>query len=884
MAFDTKRYADCIYVAKQAGASELEARDIVEQLATEKERLRKVNNAAGNLEEMDASLADAWAKKVENMQMVSLEKRRQAALTVLRRNELEGRLATVESEGFSFLDGLESILVGTYKRLTGARNSVDARRVGIQKEWQGAVLNGLEEIGRKYNTNLKALIKHDRDFHDAVVSEIINPQGKNVMAREVAELLSGYMELARQRANLAGANIGKLDGYVPQSHDPWKISVTPEEGGSARAAWVQFVADRLDVERSFPGRAGNPEELAEILGSVYDSIVIGHEGQVTPAERGERVLPRNIASGLAKHRSLHFRDAAAFLEYNARYGRGNVFDAVTHHLEKMARTTSLMETLGPDPQAMVESLVAAKVRKLASDPHLDPVTVRKEIDRLRGALTSGVIKGGKVANWMAEVTGETLWPVSVTAARVGSMARGVQTLSKLGMATLSSVADVYVKASAMRVNGVSWPEAIATSFSHYFSLYKGNRRELARDLGFMIDGTMGDMQIRWDVGDGRPGAMSSLQNKLFQWTGLNWFTEAGKAGQAMWFANRMGKFSGTSFVGLDANTKAILDYHGISAAKWDVMRKMIETAEDGRVYLVPKQAANLTDADLAPLLPEWAKNSSDAVKAREMQKLRNELQTDAAGMIADETHFGVLEPDARTRAMLFQGTRPGTPVGEIWRAIWQFKSFPIAYLQRVIEGRRWVRGERQMGMAYGAGNWKTYYDALSRDIPGIVGFAASAFFFGYMSMTLKDLAKGQQPRDFTKKETLFAALAQSGGLGIYGDFFLGKVDRFGNDFAGTLAGPTFGAIGDAVKVVGSAIRGEFGDAGEDALRLAIANTPFINMWYTKAAVDWLILYHIREALSPGSLARAERRMKEDYNQEYLFSPSQHIQRGGFGFN
>lgn len=27
MAFDTKRYADCIYVAKQAGASELEARD-----------------------------------------------------------------------------------------------------------------------------------------------------------------------------------------------------------------------------------------------------------------------------------------------------------------------------------------------------------------------------------------------------------------------------------------------------------------------------------------------------------------------------------------------------------------------------------------------------------------------------------------------------------------------------------------------------------------------------------------------------------------------------------------------------------------------------------------------------------------------------------------
>ena len=188
-----------------------------------------------------------------------------------------------------------------------------------------------------------------------------------------------------------------------------------------------------------------------------------------------------------------------------------------------------------------------------------------------------------------------------------------------------------------------------------------------------------------------------------------------------------------------------------------------------------------------------------------------------------------------------------------------------------------------MGMAYGASSWKTYSDALSRDVPGLVGFALASYAFGYMAMTTKDLAKGKMPRDPMKYETFLAALAQSGGLGIYGDFFLGQVNRFGNDFAGTLAGPVLGAVGDLVTAGGLAIRGDFQNAGEELINVAAANTPFINMWYTKAAVDWLLLYHLREMMSPGSLARSERKAREEFGQEYIFSPAQHVRRGGFGF-
>ena len=94
-------------------------------------------------------------------------------------------------------------------------------------------------------------------------------------------------------------------------------------------------------------------------------------------------------------------------------------------------------------------------------------------------------------------------------------------------------------------------------------------------------------------------------------------------------------------------------------------------------------------------------------------------------MLADETAFAIIEPDDATRAIMRQGTRPGTGAGEIWRAIMQFKSFPIAYMQRVLGGRRWVRGDLQKGMRYGLRNLPgAVGDALTRDYGRTHGLCA----------------------------------------------------------------------------------------------------------------------------------------------------------------
>jgi hypothetical protein len=87
-------------------------------------------------------------------------------------------------------------------------------------------------------------------------------------------------------------------------------------------------------------------------------------------------------------------------------------------------------------------------------------------------------------------------------------------------------------------------------------------------------------------------------------------------------------------------------------------------------------------------------------------------------------------------------------------------------------------------------------------------------------------------------------------------------------------------MGRAFVSVKEMLRGEFKQGGEDALCVLLDNTPFINLWYTREALNWAALYHLREMMSPGTLRRTERKLKEEYNQTYIISPARNIRKGG----
>ena len=125
---------------------------------------------------------------------------------------------------------------------------------------------------------------------------------------------------------------------------------------------------------------------------------------------------------------------------------------------------------------------------------------------------------------------------------------------------------------------------------------------------------------------------------------------------------------------------------------------------------------------------------------------------------------------------------------------------------------------------------------------------------------------------------MFAAMSQGGGLGIYGDFLFGEYSRYGRSFLSTLAGPTFGQIDDLAEIWTRVRKGE--DVGANVLRMAINNTPFINLFYTRQAMDYLFLYELQEMVNPGYLRRMESRIMRENDQRFFVPPSQEVPYGG----
>ena len=914
---------DCMNAAIRAGATVDEARDIVASVVEEAKLLKAAGVVAGAEKELAAKIM----QRAEAARVQTLIRRKQTAHTIRRRIEVEGAIHEMQAEGASFMDAMTALLVGSAERFAGSRASVSNKKAGIRQQWLGSMLRELEEM----DGQPLRLLQEDRAFHDLVHQEMLaSGSTGDAVARHTAGVFQKHLEWMRVRLNDAGATIGKIDGYAPQSHSMDRLRAAGE------TRWVQYILPRIDFEKSLPGVLESDRE--QVLREMFTTILTGQRRQAGGMEKGMPTLPRNMASSMNAERVLHFKDATSALEYHKDFGEGTIVQAVLGQLQARTGRLALMETFGTNPEAMLQSLIAGEARRLrnatddevallgknmkdrasakikktiaASETALQKalddgdqagaLTARMAWEKAVGDLRSHMVTdtsdlwqrsrlGGGIANYYAIHSGEAGTPVNPTLARVCANIRGVQAMAKLGAAAISAFADVFVKAVNLRHNGENllgaWKNALDIRIE---GMQAKERVELGRALGVYTNSLMGDVYMRFDVAEAPSGAVSRAMNKFFRFSGLEGWTEGHRAAYTMYLSSRLGDNAGLGFDGLNKDFAASLRRYGLHE-KWDLLQKMVvkQEIEKGHVeaHMLPERAYDLTDADIEAHLPErWQEgnrplaNADPEVKeqweygrAQEQNRVRKDVATDLIGYYADETRYAVLEPDEKTRAYLYADAKPGTGWGEFRRFMLQFKGFPAAYTQRFLHENRANRASMGRGEI---------------EVPGVIHAAVTGMAFGYLAMSAKDLVKGREPRSPEKIETWFAAGMQAGGLGLLGDFFLGTHDRFGNQALASVAGPIPTLAGQMATLTGMAARGEVADAGEGALRLAIDNTPFLNLFYTRAALDYLFLFHIREALSPGTLARTEQRLRKEYNQEFLtigdydLRPSKRIKRGG----
>lgn len=747
---------------------------------------------------------------------------------------------------------LSAIMVGDAKR---GLFSVDAKGKAILDDTAGVFLADLQR-----NDVLELFRSGELDAQ--IYQELFDGFGssKDKNARMIAEAIRKAQKTMLDRKNRAGANINELVNYVVrQNHDSLLMRGNGTEAD--KQEWINFISPLLDMEKTYKdmptrdtdGTAMTPEKF---LGQVYDNLVSGNHHKTDAlygADGKESVASAykgasNLAKKLSSERVIHFKDGKSAFEYSNRYSRQPLREAVYSGFGHDAQSIALLETFGTNPRLMFEQVVDDIKGQLKGKPKLferiGESSLKNQFAELDGT-TRAIGAGAPVLN------------TSVTYAGIASGFRAVQAMSKLGFATISSFSDIATKAAFINSNtNRSVFSSYAVALSDTFRLFNSKeQKELAFLINVGVENELAEVHARFSANDSAPGVMSRLQQKFFKLNGMQWWNSTQKVGIARMLAADLAQYVKNDFDAVPDETKRLLGLYGITEAEWPLFRQLDLKMADGRNYLTTDSVANLSGEQLDAAISRQygTTNITDDLRAR----YRDELRTKIAAYYSDSADTAIPTPGARERAIMNQGLPRGTVAGEAVRMIMQLKGFPITYVTKGL-GRQYEAGGKM----------------------GVVKMMIGTTMMGYIANATKDILKGKEPMEVFDDETLInqdtfmRAFLQGGGLGIYGDFIFGEFNRFGQSPLETFAGPTLSTAGDLLKLWAKFREGD--DGASETVRFMVRNTPFINLFYTKLAVDYLFMYELQEATSPGYWKRMERRMKKDSNQEFIVPPSTYV--------
>jgi hypothetical protein len=827
-------FKKCVAEIKKAAPDVINDEQAVELLKRLNDRfVEKKAQAGANAEKFILDEANKMAN--ENALAVQIEKRN-AAINMAVRKRVDKFLAGYSDPA----EGLVAYMGGINKVRAGARLSVDAQGKGLTMGYLGKMVNSMDKDGLWEVFASGTLDKQIAQELWEIGREGGNPGvSKSAEAQKIAGVIHGMQADLVNRQNNAGAFIKLMPGYiVRQGHDMTKIRRAGYE------AWKERVMPLLDHEATF---GSNDPEL--VLRGAYEGLAsgihiraAGIEGDAGNARLFGFHGPANLAKKISQNRLLHFKDADSWTTYNGEFGVKSLRDAVLSGVEHGSRNVAMLENFGTNPAAFFDRIVSDLVKGNRDNSKL--------VDKLRGSYIENLFK---------TLDGTTRIPVDVNSARWSNNLRMLQTMSKLGGAVISSISDIPAIAAELRYQGRGILESYLEPLG---SLFRGRgnaeQKEIARLLGVGLDGMLGEVHGRFNSMDGLPGKASRMTQLFFKWNGLNWWTDSLRTGTALVMSNNLAEQAGKALKNLDVDTQRIFGLYNITDREWNLFRKTAFKNEDGNMYLTPDKLDKVDRAEIESILTENKINVTEKNIQRELDRIKSAFQT----YFIDRADYAVPTPGAREKAYLEMGTRPGTAVGEAVRFIAQFKSFPLSVMMRGVQREVYGKGADSIMGALKSGNG---------EMASLAHLMVATTIAGYVSMLTKDILKGRTPRDAREPKVILAAFSQGGGFGIYGDFLFGEFSRYGRSALATAAGPVLGQVDDVAELYTRLRNGD--DAAAQAARIAINNTPYINLFYTRTALDYLFLYQLQEAMNPGYLNRMEARVRSENGQEFLFPPS-----------
>lgn len=871
--------------------SDAEIDDVLARLHRQKIAAAKADPLA-----TDAEAWEAAAREITKAEVLgTLMERRLAAYSRKAADARAARLAALPGDE---ADKLRAHDVGTEKQGAFSGASVDA-----EGRARTVALWGLVEKALNGNPGLKARLvsnvrgRADPEFERLVARELARRNGAAIEptgdadAAAAAEAFGRALDAGKRMQNREGAWIGEIPGYIGrQSHDRlrvaggfWRevkaagIGRAVTDWPAARLAasrrafrdWHDTIRPLLD-DSTFDDLNMEPEEAADLFAGgvlsrrddprevmlfrVWSDIVTGrHEQLVGMGDFGDYRPPAGKARAVSRSRVLHFKGPDAWLDYAETFGRGGLYGAIMQDLERAARNSALMARWGPSPEAARR----AEVERLsqAARARGDVGAVDKLNNRMRQAEFD-------------ELTGAGNAPENLRLAVVGRTIRVMEVLSKLGGVVLSAISDASFAAQRFKRAGGTYLDGYAAVARGVGRLQGEQGRAVADALDVGARSAAAHLTARFAASDGPLGWASWAQRAFYRVNGFELWQDGARRGLADMIAQVWGRQADRAWDALEVGTREDFERFGMDGAAWDLLRAGAVDPGDGRRYLTLDAAETADEAGVLAWHGWNGKGASDAARAEALEIARDELKLRLQTLVGSVLDDAMTEARARERVGLTSWGRPGTIGGEAVRFFTQFWSFSQAVIGRhVAPAARGYAGQQPISL--------------------LAHLIVASTVLGYVSLEMKQLTKGRTARgpaalaDPEKLDNLFiAALLQGGGLGMYGDFLMGEANRSGLPATlSAFAGPAVGDGERLFQIVNKAVHGDWdekADAGADLTKFGITMLPGANLFYTRAALDYLVLFRMQEAMSPGYLERYEDRVRRREGTEFLVDPSEAV--------
>jgi hypothetical protein len=399
--------------------------------------------------------------------------------------------------------------------------------------------------------------------------------------------------------------------------------------------------------------------------------------------------------------------------------------------------------------------------------------------------------------------------------------RNLLTAATLGSAFLSSLSDLATISVTSAYNSVPTMKVLKRQMSLLNPANEADRIAAVR-MGLVAEAwtDMLNKNNRYADTYGN-GITAKIADGVMRVSLLSPWTDAGRKAFGMEFSGMLADNFGKSIDELDDSLQKAFSTYGINADDWDLFRRSEPLDHKGAKF-----------ADIS---------QDGGIKFHQM--------------ILSEMDYAVPTPDARTRAITTQAEGRATITGQAWRSVMMLKSFPITIANTHLY--------RIASQATTADRWRY----------GIAILGASTVMGG-AALTLKDIAAGREPRNIEDDPVKFlgAAIAQGGGLGIFGDFLFSDVNRFGGGMVQTIVGPYGELIDTGFKIsvgnIQEAIRSDETNIIPELGQLVKRYQP--KVWQTRLFQEGLIdgLTMMADPQYEYKLMRSMRKMSNEYGTDY----------------